>query len=238
MPTGLPASDPHLSKAVERQMRNWELSRSQHWDAFSRTAPPVKDFITISREVGSGGAAIARQLGERLGWPVFDKEILVAMADDDAVRTQLYQSMDERDLSWLEETLRSLADSDFRRNDYFRRLTETVLVLARQASAVFVGRGADMILPRDRGLRVGITASCKYRIQEFARRHGLMQEAAREEVLRLEEDRAAWIRNRFRVEATDWSRHDLVLNSERMATEHVISLILAARAMKIAQAAK
>jgi hypothetical protein len=82
---------PDLGKLVERQMRNWELSRAQR-PVPQPAAPPrqVEDFVTISRLVEAGGQEVAHELGQRLGWPVFDREILQAMAHDDAVRARLY----------------------------------------------------------------------------------------------------------------------------------------------------
>ena len=39
-----------------------------------------KTLITISRQFGSGGREFALELGERLRCPVFDRELLTAMA--------------------------------------------------------------------------------------------------------------------------------------------------------------
>ena len=43
---------------------------------------PVARFqnICISREAGAGGSALARMVGERLGWKVYDEELIEAIA--------------------------------------------------------------------------------------------------------------------------------------------------------------
>ncbi|MCP5110323.1 MAG: cytidylate kinase-like family protein, partial [bacterium] len=65
------------SRLVERQMRNWELARAQRVEVPAVPgAKEVEHYVAISRTVGSGGSEVAVLLGERLGWPVFDKEIL------------------------------------------------------------------------------------------------------------------------------------------------------------------
>ena len=121
------------SQALERQMRNWELARQQRVERGEGGRPEVEDFITISRQVGLNAESIARELGARLGWPVFGRSLLEAMAGNDEVRRRVYRSMDERDLRWWQESLRSLLEQEFDVNDYFHRLSQTALSLARQS---------------------------------------------------------------------------------------------------------
>ena len=151
MARNIVADNPAIARLVERQMRNQELAREQRFEVEKVSQSPVEEFVCISRQVGTDGPGLAQDLGRRLGWPVFDREILDEMAGDDAVRRQVYESMDQRDLSWWEESLRALMQSEFVRNDYFQKLSETLLSLARQGDCVFRGRGADLLLPASGG---------------------------------------------------------------------------------------
>lgn len=230
--------DPATDRLIERQMRNWELARAQRPPVPVETRPEVEDFICVSRMVGVDDLEVAQHLGRRLGWPVFDREVLEAMAGDDEIRQRIYASMDERDLSWWEETLRSLAQSEFVRNDYFHRLCQTLLSLARQGPCVFVGRGADLILPRDRGFRVRLVAPEASRIQKFAREHGLSPDEAAREVRRRDQERAEFFLHHFRVDANDPFRHDISINLDRVPVGVAAEIILAARhARRAAEAA-
>ncbi|MBI4580902.1 MAG: cytidylate kinase-like family protein [Planctomycetes bacterium] len=222
----------NLSRFVEKQMRNWEIARGQHPECDGRQE--VADFITLANIVGAGGNDVAAALGRELGWPVFDRELLTTMAHDDQTRAALYRTMDERDLGWLEVTVRCLAESSFRKNDYFHRLVETVLCLARQGPAVFVGRSADLILPRTKGLRVKLIASMDYCARNFAQRGAISLEKARAEVARIEAERHGFIRHHFHVDATDPMRFDLLVNIERFSTRQIVELVLAAHADRLA----
>ncbi|HNQ24088.1 MAG TPA: cytidylate kinase-like family protein [Phycisphaerae bacterium] len=223
---------PGLAKLVERQMRNWEIARAQRPDVPTTERPAVQDFIAVSRTVGSGGAEVASQLAERLGWPLFDREILQAMAGDDRIRHHLYEVMDERDLTWFEATARGLNLSEVSANDYFRRLTETVLSLARQSRAIFLGRGIDLILPRDRGLRVRVTAPRRQRLALLSQRLGLSPQETESELERITLEREDFIRRRFGVEANDPVRHDFVVNLERLTVHDAVELILRAARLR------
>lgn len=225
----LAGRDADLARIAERQMRNWELARGQRVSVPEVRRTKVAEFITISREVGAGGAEVASAVGARLGWPVFDKEILHFMARDDALRERIYRSMDERDLSWCEETLRSLTEPEFVRNDYFHRLCETVLTLARQGSAVFLGRGADLILPREIGLRVRIGAPLQNRIERLSSREGIPADEAQDLIEQYEAERAAFLKHHFDAEMGCGLRHDIMLNLERLSIEQAAELVLAAR---------
>lgn len=224
------SSDSTIAAAVERQMRNWELSRLQRLAAEKtpEKRDEVAEFVTISRRVGSTGGLISQMLGKRLGWPVFDREILQHMAGDDDVRTRLYEKMDERDTSWIESALRWLLQGEFRKEDYFVRLSETVLALARQGPAIFLGRGADLVLPRERGLRVRLIASEETRVAAYAQQHGLDEKAARAEMRRIDADREIFIRNHFDIDPDEPTRFDMLLNLDRFSTEDVLELIATA----------
>lgn len=218
-----------LSKLVEKQMRNWELSRSQRRATPEPRRESVEDFICVSRQVGAAGHEVAGLLASRLNWPLFDKQLLDTMAGDDVIRRQVYESMDERDLTWFGETLRSLMQSDFARNDYFRKLTETVLSIARQGSAIFLGRGVDGLLPRDRGLRVRLVAPRDFRIRRIAELWQLPPAQAESEIDRVETEREAFLRHHFRLDVNDPLRQDLVVNLARFSPVQAVELILAAR---------
>ena len=227
--------NPAIGKLVEKQLRNWEIARSQRPVQPQPRQAEVEDFIAGSRAVGAGGAAgsqVANTLGTRLGWPVFNKEILHAMAADDPTRERLYASLDERDVSWLEESLRSLMEAPFKKNVYFHRLTTTVLALARQGPAIFRGRAADLILPQDRGFRVRLTASRESCINSYAEHHGLDLERARIEVERIETERAEFVRRHFGIDAAEQSRHDLIINLDRFSADQAVDLVLAGLEMR------
>jgi cytidylate kinase len=221
-----------VAKVVERQIRNWEIARAQRLEQPDVERREVQDFVAISRTVGSGGVDVAKGVAERLGWPFFDKEILAAMAGDDETRRRLYELMDERDTSWFEETARGILHGHFSNTDYAYRLTETVLSIARQGHAVFLGRGAGLILPADRGLRVRIVAPEIRSVRTLVDRHGLAPDeavAVRERVAR---ERRDFLQSHFKIDLADPLQHDLTVNLARYSVDQAVDLVVEAARLR------
>jgi cytidylate kinase len=150
------------------------------------------------------------------------------MAGDDQVRTRLYEKMDERDTNWLESMIRNLLQGEYRKEDYLYRLSEAVLALARQGPAVFLGRGADFVLPQDRGLRVRLMAPDETRIGMYAKQHNCDEDTARAEIARIEREREDFFRRCFGKMRADPTRFDLMVNLGRMSQPEAVEVILAA----------
>lgn len=228
MGSTIKSETPGIGRIIERQLRNWELARQQKAAPARQPGQQVAEFITISRAVGLPGNEISSLLNLRLGWPIFDREILQTMAGDKEYQKEVYEAMDERDLSWLEEFLSSMSLGHGGRDDYFNRLSETILALARNGNAIFLGRAADLILPRGVGLRVRLTASREHCIEAYAKEHGLNFEKAVREVEEIEHERARFIRYHFNIEASEQARHDLIINMEVFNAHQAADIIMTA----------
>ena len=227
-------TDRAIGQLVERQMRNWELARSQNIEEERPHERAVFDFISISHSAGLPTGEIASLIGEQLGWPVFDRQILREMAGNDKDRERVYRCMDERDLSWLEEMILGLIGDGFSRNDYFHNLVKTVLSITRRCRVIFVGHATDLILPRNHGLRVRVVATREFCAEAHAQEQGITADLAAKEVATLEQERSQFVRHHFHVDVEEQTRHDLIVNLERFSTEHAVALILAAlRARRI-----
>src|SRR5262245_20933833 len=111
---------------------------------------PAAFTVALSREVGARGTTVARAVGTRHGWKVYDHELLERIARDMKARVELLEGVDERRVSWLRESLEALSTSPtVSEAGYVRHLVETVLSLGAQGRGVIVGRAAAHILPAE-----------------------------------------------------------------------------------------
>jgi cytidylate kinase len=224
-----------LEALIERQMRNWELGARQQ-AAPEETVKPIREirpFITISRQVGSGGNTVAHNVGDRLGWHVYDREILDYMAQQDAVQRRLFGLQDERHEGFLETILSALTpEKSFQPQGYFHKLARAIHTIARNESAIFVGRGASFLLPQTRGLRVRLIAPIRQCVQHLSQHEGLSVEEAEKQVRERGRDRTAFLKARFGREPWAADNYDLVLNRADLSAEAAAAIIIEALAQK------
>ncbi|MGH7134502.1 MAG: AAA family ATPase, partial [Pirellulales bacterium] len=149
------------TQALERTLKaeTFERAREQ-WRREPAQSKAASYTITISRESGAGGAAVARELGRLLDWPVYDRELLEHIAAKAGLRAELLESLDEKRSHWLTEILESLTRvSPMSGASYARHLAQTILALASHAHCVIVGRGCTVIVPSKMSLRVRLVAA-------------------------------------------------------------------------------
>jgi len=218
-----------MGEAVQRARRHWEASRRAA--ATEVTATPVsRPFtIAISRQAGAQGPAIARAVGERLGWHVYDRELLQLVADEMGLRRKLLESVDEKHVSWVRECLESLTTTPpVTENAYARHLFEMLFSLATHGECVIVGRGAAVVLPAETTLRVRLMGPRPERIQAIQQRFGISQEEAAAWVEKTDAERERFVKDHLGKDPGDPSHYDLVLNSSRFSTTECAELIIEA----------
>jgi cytidylate kinase len=211
------------SEALMRAMHHWEGQRQ----AAGPGSAPAGFTIALSREVGAGGTSVARAVGERLGWPVYDHELLEHIAREQNLRVTLLESVDERRTSWIEECMEAWGEIPAVSNSaYVRYLTETMLSLAAHGECVIVGRGAAQVLPPGSTLRVRLVAPPEQRVAWMMRERGLAQAEAARQVAHVENERTRFIRDHFQKDPTDVHAYDLVVNSGRLSVADCAGLIV------------
>src|SRR6516165_1938589 len=90
---------PHL---VERAFRDWEAGRQAPAAQAKRSPLSARAFtVALTREAGTQGTAVAREVGRLLGWNVYDHELLERIAQDMGLRSSLLETVDERQQGWL-----------------------------------------------------------------------------------------------------------------------------------------
>ena len=191
-------------------------------------------YLLISREKGAGASTVARLLGPRLGWQVFDSEIVDAIAQKARVRRQLIESLDEREQATIEEAIGQLLNpQQVGTSDYLGYLKQVVLTLGHQGDVVIVGRAAQFILPSPFGLRVRLVAPIEARVRRIAEQARLSLEAARAEVERTDREREKLARHHFGHHVADPLNHDLIINTAAISPEAVAEVVLTALQQKL-----
>ena len=185
--------------------------------------------INIGRQFGCGGLEVARVLGQKLGIPVYDNELITKAAQDSGFSAALFKASDETRTSF---SFRNWFGGNSA-NDYtsqgglFKIQSEAIKSIAEQGSAIIVGRCADYILRENKNtLNVFLTASEESRIERISRREGISKEKAEEMLEKKDKERADYY-NYYTF--GNWgvaSTYDLCLDSSKIGIEGTADFII------------
>jgi cytidylate kinase len=225
---------PSLQRVLERQLRNWEIDEHVRHEHPTRRQF-TNDYITISRPTGGRGEEVAVELGRRLGWKVFDRELLDLMSEHHEYRRRLYSTVDERQQSWIDGLLILCSpETGGLRNDYRHALGRALLTIAHHESAIFVGRGAHLLLPPDVGVRVRVVARFDDRVEWLAKERSIKPDEARRALRRLDYQRIAYLKKNFGLSEDSFEDYDLTVNTSRLTIDQACETILTALRQKAA----
>lgn len=205
-------------------MKRWEV---EHRANFPR--PGGAPCVAISRQHGSGGETIGRQVAEWLDYGFFGKEIVDQIAQQEHVQRDLVAGLDERVADaihrYVIDAFRSRA---FRETDYLRGLVRVMGTLGQRGMAVILGRGAAYILPPERALRVLLIAPRAVRVERFAKEHSIPVAEAADRLEHEDALRRDFLHVQFGVDPDDPTLYDLVVNSERMDAKAAARVVIEA----------
>ena len=186
-------------------------------------------IITIGRQHGSNGHAVAETLAKRLNIPCYSKEIVDRTARDSNFSSEVIRSYDEKRVSpFVAPSTHFFGmDEGFRLNMQIASAQfEAIRSLAGEGDAVFVGRCADYVLRgREDLVRVFLLADMPYRIKTVMERKNLTRDQAKKLIKEVDKDRASYYRY-----YTDqiWGAsdcYDLCLNVGRVGIEGAAEVI-------------
>ena len=185
--------------------------------------------ITISREYGSGGRLIAKQLSEKLGITFYDKQLIAEVAkktgfSENFIRDTEHQRPTNSFLFDLYTTVATPSVPD----QVFIAQAKVIKEAAAKESCVIVGRCADYILRDEPNvLRVFVHAPLDQRIRRAREEYGAEEENLESYVIRQDKARASY-HNYFAAGRWGQSReYDLCVNS-RIGIDASVQVIQAA----------
>jgi cytidylate kinase len=207
-------------------------------------------IVTISREYGACGLAIAELVGEALGYEVLSDQIPAEAAarlgtsrEEVDSRAQSPPPLGERMLRVMQEGTADTAapvavewTSDFDesvRSEIERAMRER----AARGNVVVLGRVGNAVLAGMPGLvRAFIYADRGWRIERIMETFGFNRGKATAEVDRLDIDRKRFTAERYKVAWGDRRFYDVIVDSSRLgitgAAETIVAAVRASEALQ------
>ncbi len=192
--------------------------------------------ITIEREYGSGGAAIAAQLAQQLGWKLWDHLLTEEIARLAHVDPSAVMRCDERRDSRLHrlakvfwrgsyERSSPLGNQIFDTDRMVAMMQDIMNRIGRDGDAVVVGRGAPYFLREN---------PCAFHVFLYAPRaekirrtmaEGHSREEAEDMVESIDRERIAYVKHYFNADWPTRSLYHVMLNTA-VGNEAVVQTIL------------
>lgn len=190
--------------------------------------------IVISRDPGSGGSLIGKKLAKKLGWQLFDKNLMLKLSQELNIPVNELSHIDEHGRNWLMDILQAIFNPDYVSDiRYISHLKQVLLHAAKKGNMVIVGRGANLILPHDKCLRVRITASFTTRVNNTYKYEKMAtRKLASLHVERIEKHRNQFIRQYFGVNPHNPWHYDLVISTDHLTLDQAVKIILHAYKIK------
>ena len=204
-------------------------------------------IVTISREVGSGGRTVGRELAEKLGIRYSDKDLINALREKFNLTTSSIEELKGEKKNWLADFIKWVApmpkqnmlvndESKFTRefrssvttDDVFKAETEIIRGIAEEGPCVIAGRSSFFVLKDYPGkVDIFITASREKRIARIMRKQHLTEEQAAALIDSIDHSRENYIQRYTGKSRYDARNYNLVISMDRLTEDEAVDLILA-----------
>ena len=193
-----------------------------------------RKIITISREFGSGGRSIGREVAKRLNIPFYDKELVEQVALESGFAPTFVEEHGEHSPSvsrlayafshqGVPGVMNGMSTADF----LWSIQCSVILQLAEKGPCVIVGRNADYILKdRPDALHVFVRADADFRADRIVRLYGESEKSPQARLQEKDKRRRINYRHYTGREWGDSANYDLCLNSSQLGIDRCVDMIV------------
>ncbi|MGN0733155.1 MAG: AAA family ATPase, partial [Emergencia sp.] len=188
----------------------------------------MRKLVTISREYGSGGRKIGKILAEKLGVPLYDKEIIDLAVEKSGLSRDIIETAELRAKSSFSYSLSSamsfgegyIGDNVSLNEKLFITQVDVINQIASTGEGVIVGRCADYILREMPGVtNVFIHAELEDRIRRSIDEYGDDPQKAKSIVQTYDKARANYYNYHTCQKWGEYSNYNLSINSSYITEE-------------------
>lgn len=191
--------------------------------------------ITISRETGTGAAAVCEHLAEFLNnraideyndWTFFDKKLIERVIEDhnlpDYFRKYLSEERPAKIDSWFGEILGFTPSKLL----LLRKTSQTIINLSDYGNVILVGRGANIILSNiERAFHIRLVAPTNFRIETAMSLYNLNRKKATEFIKNEDESRKHYILKYFHKNIEDPHLYHATINTNLLGFDETAEMI-------------
>jgi cytidylate kinase len=214
---------------VDEQVKRWQAEQEKRKAQPRVTPEPPKPLITISREAGANGTSLGRDVARKLGFELWDQELVHRVAEEKGAPEALFAAVDERARNRIQDLLAGILMGDVgTETEYLASLGRVFHSIAEHGSAVIIGRGAHFVLGPNEALRVRVVAPLEERTRVIAGTRRLGEREARAEMERIDQERTLFNRHHYGRNVADPVFYDVIVNTGSFQLESAAEVVVAA----------
>jgi len=193
--------------------------------------------ITVARGFGSGGKEVATKLGEELGIPCYDRQLLTMASEQYGIEESIFVELNEKLRGkYISNFLRAIPNSNLmepREKDFISDINiyniqaKLIRDLAKTESCIIIGKCADHILQDfDNVISVYVEAPRTACVKSIMSKMFVTEERANQLIYSTDKYRARYYNYYTCGKAwTNPINYDLILNSARVGRDNCVKLI-------------
>lgn len=195
--------------------------------------------ITISRQLGSGGAYIGRQLAKSMNVFFADREIISQAAKKLSTLEDKLESREEKKLSFWHSFMNATPQGggvymapvapilEFTDNELFDVESDIIKQIANEGSAVIIGRCSSYLLRQHpKHFSIFLHANKEFRNDRIQKLYHLSEENAGKMIEKSDKERSAYCKNFTGKEWSDARNYDLSVNTSKLGIDKTTDFIL------------
>ncbi|MDR3653521.1 MAG: cytidylate kinase-like family protein [Paludibacter sp.] len=200
----------------------------------------TKSFvITISRQLGCGGAYIGQQLAKNLNIFFADREIISKAAKELSTLEENLESREEKKLSFWQSFSKTPYQAqgvymapvspilEFTDNELFSVESDIIKRIASEGSAIIIGRcGFDVLRKHPNHVSIFMYADKEFRNDRIQMLYKVFNDGAEKMIEKSDKDRAAYCKTFTGKEWADARNYDISINISKLGIEKTIEYIL------------
>jgi cytidylate kinase len=200
----------------------------------------VASLVTISASYGAGGSVVAPALAQRLGVPFLHRATTSTggfagpvpcaerLAPDEGRDVPAHRLLAAFTQAMPVGPTQSPPSSRHQEEHLRRDCEQDILSLASAGAGVILGRGAAVVLGKERGFHVRLDGPPDARLAQGAAIEQLSDHEARRHMAAADRARVAYVGRLYRADPTDPEYYHLVIDSTAIPLGTVTELILQA----------
>ncbi len=216
----------------------------------------MKKVLTLSRELGSGGIALAQSLSRQLGWKLIDKEVISEVAQLAQCSEKEIAKFDQEEFDRLKMLFNDLSfpvpgsgmmfpfvaggymepywlpssvtDPLLVDESKYLQLTKTVIqTLADKGNVIIVGRGGSVLLADNPdAFHLRVVAPMDRRIKQLMEVSSISENEAKQSLLKRDKASADYLKYFYHMDWNNPLLYHLVLNTGNLTLDKAEEIII------------